>query len=542
MKVMVLLQARTSSSRLPAKVLLPLAGMPLVVLAARRAGNTGLSVMVATSDDPSDDGMCQVLSDWQVSFYRGPLADTLDRFVGALSSLSDDHVIVRLTGDNPVPDGHFIGAMLRDYEVSPVSYLSASGPESGLPYGVSAEITRLKHLRQAHSTTDSAYDREHVMPWIVRHLGGRVFDRFAERAQSHLRCTVDTFDDYQRAQRLFQGVEEPVTQPWWVLADRLQDLSGLVTSRAIPELVLGTAQLGMAYGIANRSGRPEPEQARTIVRTAIAHGAAWLDTARGYGDSEQVLGDALTGGWQSRVEVITKLSTLTDCPPEASPEVVGTFVDCSLYQSCHALRVTTLDVVMLHRATQFDTWDGAVWERLLHHRQRGLIRCLGVSVQTPEELSRALAVEAVAFIQLPMNLLDHRWREGIGEIVRAKVRRPLIVHVRSALLQGLLASDSLVLWRRAHCPDAGRVLEWLDESARRFADGDRVRLCLNYVVSQSWVDGVVVGMETLEQLHQNLVRLDTARLTADQIDEIERGRPSVAEQTLNPVTWGNGNV
>ena len=70
MNAILLLQARTNSSRLPAKVFLPIGGLPLVVLSARRAANTGHHVVVITSSEPSDDALCEVLKKWNINFFR----------------------------------------------------------------------------------------------------------------------------------------------------------------------------------------------------------------------------------------------------------------------------------------------------------------------------------------------------------------------------------------------------------------------------------------------------------------------------------------
>ena len=78
----------------------------------------------------------------------------------------------------------------------------------------------------------------------------------------------------------------------------------------VGEMTLGTAQLGLKYGVANRTGKPNRETATSMVRDAIGHGVTTLDTARAYGDAEEVLGQSLTGAWRSRAEVITKLDPL----------------------------------------------------------------------------------------------------------------------------------------------------------------------------------------------------------------------------------------
>ena len=85
MKCIVVLQARTDSSRLPAKILLPVAGLPLVVLAAKRAGNTGLKVVVATSLEQNDDELVKILKKYSIPYYRGKLNNTLDRLVKSVA-------------------------------------------------------------------------------------------------------------------------------------------------------------------------------------------------------------------------------------------------------------------------------------------------------------------------------------------------------------------------------------------------------------------------------------------------------------------------
>lgn len=538
MSATVVLQARTNSSRLPAKVLLPVNGIPLVVLAAQRASNTGLKVVVATSKESSDDCLCDVLETWNIPFFRGSLDNTLKRFVDALEGLSDQQIVVRLTGDNVVPDGQFIGDMLEAFQRGACEYLTSGGGSSGLPYGVSVEVTKLGHLRQANEVTTSSHDREHVTPWIIRRFGRQVFHGYAARQMIHHRCTVDTFDDYQQILRLFKGVSDPVQVSLDNLLDKLKTLPGApITVSEADKLVLGTAQLGMDYGVANTAGQPSEKLSETLVKTAIVNGVKWLDTARAYGDSEQILGRALKGGWHSRVGVITKLSTLEDCPAQVGVPVLNAFVDRSIYQSCHALGQSSLDVLMLHRASHMNEWDGAAWQRLLMHRDQGLVKHLGVSVQTPEELAQVLAVEDVEFIQMPFNILDHRWSKLIDQVQHVKAQRQLVIHVRSVLLQGLLPSDSAVLWRKANCDDSDTIRRWLKDCSERYADGNVCRLCLMYSVSQRWIDGVVVGVESQQQLEENLRLSCGVKFTEDQLRSIEHSRPIVSENTLNPARW-----
>jgi spore coat polysaccharide biosynthesis protein SpsF (cytidylyltransferase family)/aryl-alcohol dehydrogenase-like predicted oxidoreductase len=542
MNATLLLQARTSSSRLPGKVLLPVAGIPLVVLAARRAGNSGRRVVVVTSHEPSDDVLCDVLDNWDTAYFRGDLENTLKRFVDVLEGAPDDHVVVRLTGDNVFPDGIFIDEILEDFEKRNVAYLSCGGDTSGLPFGVSAEVTRAGCLRDAHQNTESALDREHVTPWIKRRSGSNYFERYRSLGMSQYRCTVDTLDDYLLVSRLFGSADNPDQLPLEVLLERLKSAStDVVTPTPAIRMVLGTAQFGLCYGIANTEGRPEQALVNNLVRTAIANGVQYLDTARAYGDSEQILGSALSGGWGSRATVITKLSPLDDCPTDASFDTAKAFTERSIYQSCHAMNVSKLDVLMLHRAGHLTAWNGAVWTAARKLKEQGLIGALGVSVQSPEEALTALDFDDVGFIQLPFNILDSRWGEVIEEISRVRLLRSLVVHVRSALLQGLLTTDQEELWQKARCSIASRVIGWLRAQAVNYTKGNVIELCLRFVFSQKWIDGVVIGVDAKEQLVDNLMTAGIECWNQDQLNSIVKDRPRVAQETLNPASWKRTN-
>src|SRR5437762_2117617 len=124
-----ILQARTTSSRLPGKALLPVAGYPSVVLAALRAGNKGSDVIVATSDDHSDDALVEELLRHEIRVLRGSLHDVLGRFHHAADTLAEDCIVVRLTGDNVVTDGQLVRELASALDQSVLEYLSQASPQ-----------------------------------------------------------------------------------------------------------------------------------------------------------------------------------------------------------------------------------------------------------------------------------------------------------------------------------------------------------------------------------------------------------------------------
>jgi spore coat polysaccharide biosynthesis protein SpsF len=546
MKHIAVLQARMSSTRLPGKALLPVAGHASVSLVALRASNAGSQTIVATSGDSSDDVLAKELTARGIAVFRGPIDDVLARYCLAVANFPDDTIVIRLTGDNVVPDGQFVQELATAFAESGVDYLAHTSPQSGLPYGLGAEAFSAAILRKAHAAASSPFDREHVTPWIARSCRAATFSppSLCGHDFSHLRCTVDDEDDYHRVCRLFEGISDPMTAGWLELLHKLALLPGEPSFR-IPwrmsagklqsEMTLGTAQLGMDYGAVNRTGKPSRSVAVTMTRHAIAHGVTSLDTARAYGESEEVLNQALSGAWGSRVEVITKLDPLESLRPDASRAEVRAAVDESVRRSCLALGVKSLQTVLLHRWSHRTDWQGAAWQHLLELREAGLIGVLGASVYHPDEALEALSDPDIRHLQIPFNVLDYRWR-AYG-IPRAAMGRPeVIVHSRSALLQGLLTSG-VEAWPDAFGYDLACCVSQLRDWACRLDRKNVADLCFAYVRSQDWISSVVVGCETLDQVRDNLALFCLTKLSPEQCDELEHSVPRAPEDLLNPSRW-----
>lgn len=544
MKNLVVIQARVSSTRLPAKSLLPLAGMPVAVLCARRAANRGLPVRVATSVDDTDDVLQDLLNCASIPCVRGPLENVLARFVLATADLDAGDVVVRLTADNVVPDGAFIELLLEHFQQAGKGYLGTQSPMDGLPYGVSAEVFSVDLLREAQRQATTTYDQEHVTPWIRRKTGAPLFRPRLPADWSHLRATMDTPEDYQRMLRLFRGEADPLHVSWQELCQRLaQDHSAtfripftLKRDRVLSRMTLGTAQLGLErYGIANATGRPAPEAAAELIRSAVWHGVTAIDTAQAYGMAEARVGQALSTLPPGLAQVITKLSPLPWLTEDATDAVVRVAVEQSVLASCHGLRCRSLDALMLHRAEQLRSHGGRIRKLLTELQQRGLIRELGVSVYTPEQALEALQDADVLHLQLPLNLMDRRW-ERAGVPAALAQRPEVTVYARSALLQGALLLPP-ERWPQAAGAQARAWCVQLDRLVGEWGRQSRADLCLAYVLAQPWVDTVVLGLETPEQLHLNLQLVRQPSLTGEAVSAIARVFADVPATVLNPSLW-----
>ena len=538
MKVRIIIQARLTSSRLPGKALLPVAGYPSAILAALRGSNKKHSIIFATSDDPSDDRLVEEACHHKLHVFRGPLHDVIARYFWAAADLADESIVVRLTADNVLPDGSFVNELVSTLMESQAEYVGVDALRAGIPYGVSAEAFTAAILRKAHRSAVSQADREHVGLWMKRNC--RIANLRPKISSGeyfgHLRSTIDTEDDYQRVIRLFEGTVNPLQVGWLELARKLARLpyGPLVPSRELSgtlhsELTLGTAQLGMNYGRVNDSGKPTRPEGVGIVRKALVSGVSTFDTARAYQESESVLGEALQSAGQTH-RVVTKVD-LASLTKAASKDEVRIRVDESIALSRQALRTDKLNTVLLHVWAYRRLWSGAVFHRLLEQCEAGSVKVIGASVYDPQEALDALHDERVKHLQLPINVLDRRWKNaGVDEAIRD--RPDVTVHARSAFLQGILVHPS-ERWPAVSGFDAENCVRTLCSLANDFGRTGVADLCIAYLRSLPWITSVVIGCETISQLEQNTALFLRPRLTIEQSKKLESVLPTAPEELVS---------
>jgi spore coat polysaccharide biosynthesis protein SpsF len=167
-KILGVLQARTSSSRLPGKVLLPILGQPMIQRQIERLKRVRCmdSLVLATSTDPSDDALAASVAASGVPVYRGSLDNVLERFIGAAAPFHPEWV-VRLTGDCPLADPQLIDRLISDTLAVAADYGSTVLAPT-FPDGLDAEIVRFDLLRQIACEPRTSAEREHVTLAIHR--------------------------------------------------------------------------------------------------------------------------------------------------------------------------------------------------------------------------------------------------------------------------------------------------------------------------------------------------------------------------------------
>lgn len=152
----------------------------------------------------------------------------------------------------------------------------------------------------------------------------------------------------------------------------------------------------------------------------------------------------------------------------------------------------------------------------------------------------ALSHPEISLLQIPFNVLDKRWaRAGIPEQLAA--RPEVKIYIRSTFLQGILLRDKR-FWPKINGVDPLNIIKKLKEAAQEMNRDHVADLCISYVRSHPWITGLVIGMETLPQLHENIQFFTRPILTSDEAKHLDRLLPEVPENLVNPALWPRPNA
>jgi spore coat polysaccharide biosynthesis protein SpsF len=210
-RVVAVVQARCGSSRLPGKVLRPLAGDPVIahVLRAALASNVA-DVVLATTSKSEDDRLPEIAATFGVRCFRGATDDVLGRFCGALAGDSAE-AVVRLTGDDPLLDCAVIDKVISTFEEKDCDYAS-NILERTWPRGLDAEVISRDALERANREGQRVEDREHVTIFVrTRPDLFRLENVRAREAEiwPELRLCIDTEEDEQLLEAVFRHLHIP---------------------------------------------------------------------------------------------------------------------------------------------------------------------------------------------------------------------------------------------------------------------------------------------------------------------------------------------
>jgi spore coat polysaccharide biosynthesis protein SpsF (cytidylyltransferase family) len=207
-KIAGLVQARMGSTRLPRKVMLPLAGRPLVGHIFDRLRRVpGLSGLVlATTRDPANDPLAAFAAAEGALVFRARGEDDIAERLAGAAALAGADAILKVNGDCPLVDPAVLSLLVERYRLGDVDYVSNKIVWTW-PEGLSAELIGRVALDWCDANLTTPADREFVANWIRDHGERfRVASVEGSRDLSHHRWTVDTPEDYAFMQRVFAAL------------------------------------------------------------------------------------------------------------------------------------------------------------------------------------------------------------------------------------------------------------------------------------------------------------------------------------------------
>jgi aryl-alcohol dehydrogenase-like predicted oxidoreductase len=285
----------------------------------------------------------------------------------------------------------------------------------------------------------------------------------------------------------------------------------------VNKLILGTVQFGLEYGINNINGKPNKETVFEILSYAYDNGIKYLDTAELYGDAHNLIGEFHKLNPTKKFNIITKF-------PHEFEDSVGEKINTYLSQ----LNVDQLHAILFH---SFDSYlkHKDQLKNIVQLKDKS-VKYIGVSVYTNEQMDEVIDDLNIEIIQIPFNLFDNLNQRG--ELLKKAKEKNKIIHTRSAFLQGLF-------FMKKNNPKAIRIklekeLDIIEDISIKSSIAI-TSIALNYCLMQNCIDGVLIGVDTLEQLKENIYFANN-KIPNQYLDEINAIRIDNIE-LLNPSMW-----
>lgn len=288
------------------------------------------------------------------------------------------------------------------------------------------------------------------------------------------------------------------------------------------KIALGTAQFGLDYGINNKRGKIPPMEVSDILNTARKYNIDTIDTAYGYGESEEVIGKCMNFS-PSRWKIISKLPLCND------DEVTSIVL-----QSLKRLNAFILYGYLIH---SFDSYKNnrKVWLALEKQKNEGRIEKIGFSLYRPCELELLLEDNLkIDIIQIPFSIFDQRFVPYLSELKNSGIE----IYARSIFLQGLVFKKPSELNNTFE--GIKSKIEQLNILSAKY-NVSIASLCINFVLNNDFFNKVIVGVDSVEQFHEIIEAARSPLGSGNIISQLAQLKVE-DEKIILPFNWGSQRV
>ncbi len=208
MKIIAIIQARMSSSRLPGKVLMKLGKKTVleVIIDRLKFSNRLDEIVVATSTSISDDKIVEFCKERNINCFRGSEQNVLNRFFNA-AKLNKADIVVRITSDDPFKDPEIIDKCIEILISKNLDFCANNNPPT-FPEGLDVEVFKMDALIKAENNSTSEFEREHVTQHFYKN--NELFSQYNLKSPenySHYRLTLDTQEDFDLISKLYNNLD-----------------------------------------------------------------------------------------------------------------------------------------------------------------------------------------------------------------------------------------------------------------------------------------------------------------------------------------------
>ncbi|MEH2258802.1 aldo/keto reductase [Nostoc sp.] len=262
------------------------------------------------------------------------------------------------------------------------------------------------------------------------------------------------------------------------------------------KLGIGTAQFGLDYGISNKEGKTPTEEVVKILALAGQNEIHVLDTAPVYGTSEEILGKLIPDN--HNFEIVTKT-------PKFSPNCITSddvkLLENTFYQSLSTLNQSSIYSLLIHQAKDLLANNGqSLMEKMLHFKEKKMIKKIGVSVYSQEEIESVLEKYPIDLIQLPINVLDQRLLLS-GNLSYLK-KNGIEIHARSIFFQGLLLMEPESL--PSYFDSIKNHLKKYHEMVSQY-NISPLQASISFIKNIQEIDSIVIGINNFQHLSEILL-------------------------------------
>jgi 1-deoxyxylulose-5-phosphate synthase len=308
------------------------------------------------------------------------------------------------------------------------------------------------------------------------------------------------------------------------------------TGLRVSEIGLGTVELALDYGVpvAGEHLRPSEAQAQRLLNRALDLGVNFIDTARAYGASEEIIGRALKGRRKEYV-LASKLAPIRD--EGQSDQTLREEVKASIIESLRVLQTDVIDLLQLHYAPVDVITKGRVLAAAREAQQAGFVRFIGASTYGEEAPMAVLQNGDYDTLQVAYNLADRTLEE---KVLPSAQQQGVGVILRSVLLRGVLTPRyTLLPDQLAELRSAIAQLNSLVAESRHFGGADvgsLPEMAYRFVLANPAVSTALVGTARGEELEAALAFAGQGPLAPAVISAIRQVTVNDRNQ-LHPGTW-----